>query len=267
MTLRDKWSQLLGEAGAAGAGSAAAAALVEEGACLVEELERPVDRSWVAARLDRLAAQVRALVDPDAADATVERVLGAMNKVLFEREGLRGNTDNYYEPANSFVTEVLERRLGIPISLSVVYMCVGRRLGVRLEGVNAPGHFLLRTRNEKNVEVYIDVFAGGVLLDVDGVAALLQRFGWPPERLALPPCPPPMIFARMMRNVAHTLRPPEGGEPARSDGIPSRRTHSFVLCLSQLVQVMKRCGEDGVQFYEPEIALFRATGLARILNP
>ena len=67
-----------------------------------------------------------------------------MNTVLFDELGFHGNHDDYYDPANSYLHQVLQRKRGIPISLSVLYMCVGARLGLKMVGVNAPGHFLLR---------------------------------------------------------------------------------------------------------------------------
>ena len=96
----------------------------------------PADR-----RLDAIAATVRGRL---AADAAPEQRVAALNHHLFAELRFAGNTDAYYDPRNSYLNEVLARRTGIPITLSVVYLEVGRRVGLALEGVPFPGHFLVR---------------------------------------------------------------------------------------------------------------------------
>jgi regulator of sirC expression with transglutaminase-like and TPR domain len=105
-------------------------------------------------RLDELAAQVN---DP---------TLDGLRRLLFRDLGFAGNEDDYYDPRNSFLDDVLDRRLGIPISLAVVMLEVGRRLGVPLAGVSMPGHFLVRDKVDP--EVFVDPFARGLLLDRRG---------------------------------------------------------------------------------------------------
>lgn len=92
------------------------------------------------ARLDQMAEHVRERGPfPDPADAAQ-----ALGQYLFDELGFTGNTDDYYDPRNSFLNDVLDRRVGIPISLSVVYLELARRLGLAAEGVGMPGHFLVR---------------------------------------------------------------------------------------------------------------------------
>ncbi len=110
-----------------------------------------VDVDAELARIDELAAGV----DGPGVGGVVEH--------LFGRLGFRGDTEHYRDPANSFLHRVLDRRLGIPITLSVLTLEVGRRVGVALDPVGMPGHFLLRDRNDP--ETYLDAFAGGILLD------------------------------------------------------------------------------------------------------
>lgn len=88
-----------------------------------------------------------------------------LNEYLFEEEGFTGNRDNYEDPRNSFLNEVLDRRTGIPISLSIIYMEVARRAGIEVTGVNFPGHFLLRAPGPvMGDDLIIDPFHGGALL-------------------------------------------------------------------------------------------------------
>jgi regulator of sirC expression with transglutaminase-like and TPR domain len=92
------------------------------------------------AKVDALAARVaaRSAELADAAEPDDSDVIGALNEVLFEEEGLRGNTDDYYDPRNSFVNDVLDRKLGIPITLALIYMEVARRVGFPLFGIGMP---------------------------------------------------------------------------------------------------------------------------------
>ena len=105
----------------------------------------------------RATAKVQDLDDP-------ANVIAALNQVLFQEEMFRGNTVDYYSPRNSFLHDVLDRRLGIPISLALVYMEVARRVGFPLFGVGMPGHFLLKHYDAAGHSILIDVFERGVVV-------------------------------------------------------------------------------------------------------
>lgn len=122
-------------------------------------------------RLDLLAERVRDRLDNETAPLVV---LQELNRVLFEEERFRGNAEAYYDPRNSFLNDVLDRRVGIPISLSLVYLEVGWRLGLPLSGVGFPGHFLVRYEGEV-VRVLLDPFDGGRLRFEDQAQELLDR--------------------------------------------------------------------------------------------
>jgi regulator of sirC expression with transglutaminase-like and TPR domain len=122
-------------------------------------------------RLDELAERVR----DRQWDATAPVViLQDLTRVLFEEEGFRGNRDSYYDPRNSFLNDVLDRRLGIPITLSLVYLEVGWRLGLPLHGVNFPGHFLVRYDGEA-LKLLVDPFQGGMVRFEDEAQELLDH--------------------------------------------------------------------------------------------
>ena len=91
-------------------------------------------------------------------------IIAALNYVLFEQEGFRGNRQDYYDPRNSFLNDVLQRRLGIPITLALVYMEVARRIGFPLFGVGMPGHFLLKHYDVEGRETLIDAFNRGAIV-------------------------------------------------------------------------------------------------------
>jgi regulator of sirC expression with transglutaminase-like and TPR domain len=167
---------------------------LDRAALLISACAQPgLDVDTQLGRLDDVAAQVR--------EASVEGV----TSLLFGRLGLRGNTDDYGDPRNSFLDQVLDRRLGIPISLAVLAMEVGRRVGVTLVGVGMPGHFLIGA----GPAAYIDAFRGGQRLDIDGCRRLYGTlFGasapWSPGLLV--PTPSRAIVARMLANLTSSYR-------------------------------------------------------------
>jgi regulator of sirC expression with transglutaminase-like and TPR domain len=122
-------------------------------------------------RLDELAERVR---DRQGQETAPVIMLQDLSRVLFEEEGFRGNSEKYYDPRNSFLNDVLDRRLGIPITLSVVYLEVGWRLDLPLHGVNFPGHFLVRYDGEA-LKLLVDPFQGGLVRFEDEAQSLLDH--------------------------------------------------------------------------------------------
>ncbi len=133
---------------------------------------------------------------------TVEKVQ-ALSRFLFEDQQFAGNQASYGDPRNSFLNEVLERKLGIPISLSLVYIEVGRRAGLKVEGVSFPGHFLVKVTDERG-ELIIDPFNEGQILSLEQIKALLnQIYGQPVELhpAMLRAASSRQILSRMLRNL------------------------------------------------------------------
>jgi regulator of sirC expression with transglutaminase-like and TPR domain len=173
---------------------------LDEAVLAIAEEEYPdLEVEEVLARLDALGARVRARAPGDRAAS----LLSALRYVLVEEEGLRGNEREYNDPRNSFLNEVLERKLGIPISLSVVWMEVARRVGLRLEGVGFPGHFLVKYVSPGGMEVFVDAFHGGELLSPDEcVARYRARSGGRDlDRRHLEAVAPRQILARTLHNL------------------------------------------------------------------
>lgn len=124
---------------------------------LVAEEEEPgrCDVEGSLRLLEELGEGARRAIAADPA-----RPVESLNQYLFFDLGFRGNTDDYYDPRNSLLNQVLERRAGIPITLSIVYMEVGRRAGLRVEGVGLPGHFIVRAAPPVGQPVLVDPFNG-----------------------------------------------------------------------------------------------------------
>ncbi|MGH7872125.1 MAG: SirB1 family protein [Candidatus Binatia bacterium] len=123
------------------------------------------------AQLDRLAG---AVAQRRGAAADTYRSLAALNFVLFSEQGFRGNRDDYFDPKNSFLNDVLARKTGIPISLSVLYIEVAQRIGLALDGVGFPGHFLVKCTASRE-EIVIDPFAGGEVRSRKDLAEMTRQ--------------------------------------------------------------------------------------------
>lgn len=186
---------------------------LEAGLLAIARFGRPdLDAAGVRAHLDQLAAAVRhgeraagggAVLDPmTAPDAGLRRDprLDTLVRCLFVELGLRGDRGNYYDPQNSYIDRVLARRLGIPISLTCVYLLVGRRAGAPVCGIGLPGHFLAGYEDPEGMR-FIDVFAGGRLLPRAEIERLLLQQGltWRPDFLA--PVSDRQILVRCLNNL------------------------------------------------------------------
>jgi regulator of sirC expression with transglutaminase-like and TPR domain len=165
-----------------------------------------LDVARYRAKLDDIAAQAAAAIDASASSDTADRPCAAaraLARMLFGELGFRGNVADYYNPRNSFLADVLDRRLGIPITLSVLYVEIARRVGVAAHGVGFPGHFLVRV-DCGAVPLILDPFAGGAELDRASLRSLHARFARPDARLddsTLAPSPKQQILARMLHNL------------------------------------------------------------------
>ncbi len=127
--------------------------------------------------LDKLAYRLNELFQLNQVILTDDVKVHLLSRVLYQEEGFNGNQIYYHEPDNSFVSKVLENKLGIPISLSVVYILVGMRLGLPLYGINLPLHFMLYYEsNEFNS--FVDPFNAGVLIDKQTCIRFLEANGY-----------------------------------------------------------------------------------------
>ena len=134
-----------------------------EAALVVAAEEYPdLDISTYLARLDELAKTLGQRLAPG---LPVQEKLAALNRFLFEEQGFRPNPADYYDPRNSFLNDVLDRRVGIPLTLSIVYIEIGKRLQLPLAGVSFPGHFLVKCPVSGGV-VILDPYSGGISLSL-----------------------------------------------------------------------------------------------------
>jgi regulator of sirC expression with transglutaminase-like and TPR domain len=186
-------------------------------ALLIAAEEYPhLDFNQHLARLEELAEQVRARMValemlPAYPPLTVNEcfdVLHAMNSVLFEQERFRGNRIDYYNPQNSFLNRVLERRLGIPLTLSLIYMEVGKRLGLHIAGVGMPFHFIVRCEFQ-NASIYIDPYEKGTFLSEQDCRDRLSQIFKKQEDFDpswLEPLTSKQLLLRMLTNLKNLYR-------------------------------------------------------------
>lgn len=180
------------------------AASLAEGALLIaaeEYVELDVD-AWLR-RIEGMGETLRARLR---ADISSTDALIALNHYLFEELGFCGNSEDYYDPRNSYLNDVIERRRGIPITLAVLYIEIGRRIGLPLYGVSFPAHFLVKCALRDGTLV-LDPYARGASLGLDDLQARLESVthGLPLDEPAiaslLAPATPQEIFARILRNL------------------------------------------------------------------
>jgi regulator of sirC expression with transglutaminase-like and TPR domain len=194
--LRDEFAAVLATAGPPDLGRAALA---------IARIGYPgLDPAPYLAELDALAAAAAARIP---AGAPPSHAIRAVAGFLFREHGFHGNADDYYDPRNSFLNDVLARRTGIPITLAVVLIETGTRLGLPVEGVGFPGHFLVRAPGDDG-PVLLDPFAGGRPVPHEELLGRLQALAGPtaPRMTDVPPdavepADTRDILARMLRNL------------------------------------------------------------------
>jgi regulator of sirC expression with transglutaminase-like and TPR domain len=178
-------------------------------ALVIARVECPrLDPEPYIARLDAMGDAARRVVERHATssgDMSPQCGVKALNEYLFEELQFTGNRDKYEDPRNSCLNEVLERRTGIPLTLSIVYMEVARRAGLQVDGINFPGHFLVRCpQTHGGHQLVIDPFHSGALLSEHNCRVLLQKHVGSEvafSRSLLAPATRNQILVRMLLNL------------------------------------------------------------------
>ncbi len=171
------------------------------GALLIAKDAYPeLDTRAYMEQLDRMALEVKGQIGETTEPS---RQIAQLNHYLFEEKSFKGNQDDYHNPRNSYLNDVLERKLGIPITLSVVYIETSKRIGLPIVGVGFPGHFIVKHKGEY-LETYIDPFHGGRVLSDDELCEQLESVFQQPTPLQpefLRQVSNKEILARILRNL------------------------------------------------------------------
>jgi len=225
--------------------------------------------------------------------AGAEEKLVALNEFLFDELGFSGNADDYYDPRNSYLNEVIDRRTGIPLTLSVLYIEMGRKIGLPLEGVSFPGHFLVRVRMRGGMLV-LDPFAGGDPQSEDELRVRLERVvpreatgGVPvrdlPLEQFLEPATNRQILARLLRNLKGIYRQakrpermldvlnralvvtPDSTSDLRDRGIVYQQLQCYRAALQDLTDYIAR-DPDALDADEMRVKVIELSSLCARLN-
>jgi regulator of sirC expression with transglutaminase-like and TPR domain len=255
--------------------------LAEASLLLAQDAYPELDVAGYLTRLDDIAAAIRKRI---AGDAFAEQKVLALNYYLFNELRYSGNIDDYYDPRNSYLNEVMERRTGIPITLSIVYLEIGKRIGLNLKGISFPGHFLVKLSVTRG-SLVPDPFTGG---EAQSETDLRQRLAQVlPSGLAeraqleryLEPATPRQIIARVLRNlkniymqtqkleralaVVHRmlLVMPESAEELRDRGLLYQQLECFRPALSDLQNYLRRRPDapDATEIHGKIVELKQAT--------
>lgn len=169
-------------------------------ALLIAQAEYPdLEISHYLQVIEDLGLRVRANTPDDSIMASIQ----TLNSVLFDEQGLRGNEEEYYDPRNSYLNDVIDRKVGIPITLSVLYMEVARHAGLNVRGVSFPGHFIVKHDTPEG-SLFVDPFYGGMVLEKEHLAQRLRLAGggfMPFRDHHLAACTDAQIVTRMLNNL------------------------------------------------------------------
>ncbi len=173
---------------------------LETGALLLNRTVFPrIDIGACCETLDAIAARCRELITEP---MTLREKCRIINRVLFHEHGFHGNHEQYNDPLNSFLAQVLTRRTGIPLTLCLVYLLVAHRLGLELEPVGLPGHFVIGCYHE-NQPFFIDAFEQGAFRTTEEIFAQLRARKITPKITDLAPTPVREVLCRCCRNLVH----------------------------------------------------------------
>jgi regulator of sirC expression with transglutaminase-like and TPR domain len=185
----------------------------EQGAFLIAQLAYPeLYVQDYREKLDQLAQEFGTQWKLEA--LTSQETAMHLAEFLFKTEGFSGNRERYYEPDNSFVNRVIDRRVGIPITLSAILVFVGNRLELPLAGVGMPGHFLVRIQGTAP-PLFLDGFNGGAMLKEEHCRQFIASAGLEFHQHYLEASPPQAILARMLRNLLGIYKETQQIDPAR----------------------------------------------------
>jgi regulator of sirC expression with transglutaminase-like and TPR domain len=175
----------------------------------IAQLEYPgLDIGEYTRWLDQIANEIR--IQTTVNSSKLE-LIQSINWYLFQVFGLKPNRDRYYDPQNNFINRVLDRKRGIPVSMSVLYMIISRRLGLELSGVALPGHFVITPNSQPGV-YFIDPYNSGRLINRDECQRIVEQASIPFQSRYLRPVSTRVIISRVLRNLSYAFQNDEDDE-------------------------------------------------------
>ncbi|HMQ70099.1 MAG TPA: transglutaminase-like domain-containing protein [Ignavibacteria bacterium] len=186
--------------------------ILEEAIFLIATLNYPsLDINKYISQLDTMASDLKKIYSESGSSEklnTLEK-LNIINEYLFFKKGFRGNEENYYDPDNSYMNKVMDEKKGIPVTLSILYLLVTRRLDLPVYGLSLPGHFILKYSDE-NEEFFIDPFNKGIIISIKEAQKFIKNIGMTDEEFKgipyLKNSTDREITLRVMRNLSEIYK-------------------------------------------------------------
>ena len=204
---------------------------LEEAVLLIGSFGHPgLDQNEYRSIIDTMARDIILelhKINPNLKEILPLETLNTVNNYLFFKKGFKGNSDNYYDPDNSYINKVIDSRTGIPITLSIVYILIARRLKLPINGINLPGHFILKYEDKKD-EFFIDPFNKGVIISLKEASEFVKKIGMAKEEFEKIPylkkTGDKEIVLRVLRNLIEIYK-------KENEVIKVQQLERLMLCL------------------------------------
>lgn len=175
---------------------------LEKAALFIAQEEYPeLEIDYYLKAIDQMAAEIKTRLPEEPYPL---RIVQTINQYLYKDLGFHGNSEDYYDPRNSFLSDVIDRRTGIPISLALLYLAIAKRINFPMVGIGMPGHFLIRPAVNEDMDIFVDAFHDGeILFPQDCQERLDQLVGQPVEMRSqfLEAVTTKQFLARMLTNL------------------------------------------------------------------
>lgn len=206
--------------------------ILEEAIFLLAMFEYPeTDMDDYKRELDKMANDIESrLLNINSNHRKLETLdmLNTVNNYLFFEKGFKGNTENYYEPENSYLNKVLDRKIGIPVTLSIIYLLVSKRLDLPVFGVSLPGHFIIKYSDTEE-EFFIDPFNNGTIISMNEAKEFIKKAGMSKDDFDNLPylknSTDKEIILRVMRNLVEIYK-------NQNDPVKSRQMEKLMQILT-----------------------------------
>lgn len=206
--------------------------LLEEGIFLIASFGYPeINMNDYKGKLDKMAQDIEArltMINTDIRAIPPLDVLNTINNYLFVEKLFKGNTEKFFETDNSYINRVIDTKNGIPISLSIIYILLAKRIGIPIHGINLPGHFIIKYSDERD-EFFIDPFNKGVTISKNDAAEFIKKIGMESDKLEnipyLKKTSDTEILLRVMRNLLELFK-------EKKEILKHEQMEKLMLCLS-----------------------------------
>lgn len=186
--------------------------ILEEAIFLIVSLNYPsVDTKKYITQIDNMASDLKKIYEESGKTESLNTLekLNIINEYLFFKKGFHGNEENYYDPDNSYLNKVMDNKIGIPVTLSILYLLISRRLDLPIYGLSLPGHFILKYSDEKE-EFFIDPFNKGIIISIKEAQKFIKNIGMTDEEFKEIPylknSTDREIILRVMRNLSEIYK-------------------------------------------------------------